>query len=178
MGMRWEENVFALFDDLEMQAQGLHLQERVGEVDALAKAGYAEIDLASRVHASRDREVRLVLHDGTEVAGRLTRAGSGWVLLDAGSCEWLVSLGGVSVIEGLGVSSLPSALWPVVARLSVRSALRRISEVGGSCVMWLVGGRQVTGCLGRVGADFVELRSATAALVVPTEAISAVQSGR
>lgn len=178
MGMRWEETVFALFDDLEMQAEGLHLEQRVGEIEALSDAGYAEVALASRVQASRGNRLRLVLVDGTEVRGRLSRAGSGWILLDAGSREWLVPLPAVAVLEGVAESSMPLSLWSVVARLSIRSALRRISRADGSCVVWLVGGRQVAGSLGRVGADFVELRTANALVVIPTAAIVAVQGER
>lgn len=178
MGMRWEESVFALFDDLEMQAEGLYLEHRVGEVESLAEAGYAEVLLASRVQASPGAPVRLALLDGTEIRGRLARSGAGWVLVDSGASEWLVQLDAVTLVEGLSGSSLPRELWPMVARLSVRSALRRIAGVDGSCVVWLADGRQVTGTLGRVGADFVELGTPSAPVVIPTAAIAAVQGAR
>lgn len=173
--MRWEESVFALFDDLERQAEGLHLEQRLGEVEALSEAGYAEVSLASRVHASVGARVRAALVDGTEIRGRLARAGDGWLLLDSGSSEWLVRLPAVTLIEGLTPASLPRSLWPLAARLSVGSALRRISGAEEACVLRMVGGQQVAGVLGRVGADFVEVRSASADLVVPTTTIAAVQ---
>lgn len=176
--MRWEETVFALFDDLEMQAEGLHLEQRAGEIEALSDAGYAEVGLASRVHASRGNMLRLVLVDGTEVRGRLSRAGSGWVLLDSGSNEWLVPLPAVTLIDGVAESSVPPDLWPIVARLSIRFALRRISGVDGSCTVWLASGPQVVGNLERVGADFVELRTTSLLVVIPTAAIAAVQGQR
>lgn len=176
--MSWETSVFALFEDLEMQAEGLHLQQRAIEVDALIESGYAEVLMASRVHASSGASLRLGLVEGTEVRGRLTRAGAGWLLLDAGSSEWLVQLSAIEVIDGLVATSLAPELWGVLTRLSVRSALRRISEVDGLCTVWLTGGRQLSGALGRVGADFFEIRSAHAELVVPTAAMAAVQGAR
>lgn len=176
--MRWEESVFALFEDLEMQAEGLHLEQRSGEVESLAEAGYAEVSLASRVHASAGARLRVGLREGPEVRGRLARAGADWLLLNSGSGEWLVRLDAVAVVEGLSGTSLPPPLWPVLARLSVRSALRRIAGADGSCVVWTADGRQVTGRLERVGADFVEVRTPSAVLVVATGAIAAVQGDR
>lgn len=176
MGMRWEEAVFALFDDLEMQAEGLHLDQRVGEVAALADAGYAEVVLASRVRASLGNALRIVLVDGTEMRGRLTRAGADWVLVDAGASEWLVPLRAVVLLDGAAESSTVPGLWPLVARLSIRAALRRISDAGGTCAVRLCGGLEVIGRVRRVGADFVELSTANASLVVPTDAIAAVRS--
>lgn len=176
--MPWETSVFALFEDLEMQAQGLHLQQRAAEVDALIESSYAEVLMASRVHASHGASVRLGLIEGTEVRGRLTRSGAGWLLVDAGSSEWLVQIDAVVVMDGLLATSSPSEVWGVLARLSVRSVLRRISEVDGLCTVWLKGGRQLSGTLGRVGADFFEIRSAGSDLLVPTAAMAAVQAVR
>ncbi|MCX6397003.1 MAG: hypothetical protein NTV23_10995 [Propionibacteriales bacterium] len=167
-----------MFDDLEMQAQGLHLQQREAEIEALAEAGYAEVLLASRVHAATGRPLRIELSDGTQVHGRLARAGDGWALLDAGAAAWLVRLDAAVLIEGLGPSALAPELWPMTARLSVRAALRRISAVGDDGTFRLAGGSQVRGRLGRVGADFAELGTATGQVIVATASIIAVQGAR
>ena len=44
--MSWEESMFAVFDDLEQQAQGLHLAERDAEVADLTVAEYSRVSLA------------------------------------------------------------------------------------------------------------------------------------
>ena len=46
--MSWEESMFAVFEDLEQQAEGLHLVERDAEVADLTVAEYCRISLASR----------------------------------------------------------------------------------------------------------------------------------
>lgn len=176
--MRWEEAVVVLFDDLEQQAAGLHAEARAGEVRDLAEAGYAEVRLESRVHASLGAAVRVGLLDGTDVRGRLVRAGAGWMLLDAGTSEWLVRLAAVGLVEGLEVSSVPDPVLPLTARLGVGSALRRAARAGSGCSVRLVGGSHLAGSLGRVGADFVELETPAGVRVVPLAAVAALSSGR
>lgn len=173
--MRWEDRVFAMFEDLELQAEGLHLEQRLSEVEALGEADYAEVTLASRLHASVGRRVRIVLRDSVQVAGRLVRVGQGWVLVDSDPALWLVQVGAVVHFAGLSQASVPPELWPLTAGLSVRAAVRRISGAAQPCVVWLVGGAQCVGTLGRVGADFVELQSATGDLVIPLGRVAAVQ---
>lgn len=175
MGVLWEEAVFAVFEDLEMQAEGLYLDDREGEVAALAEAAYAEVGLAARLQAARNHSLRVLLVDGTDVRGRLVRSGAGWLALDAGTTQWLVRHAAVVLVEGLGASSVPEASWPVTARLSVGSVLRRIATGRRAVVVRLVAGRQLEGVIARVGADFVEVGSGSGALVVPFAAVAAVQ---
>jgi hypothetical protein len=49
----------------------------------------------------------------------------------------------------------------VTARLGVGSALRRLAEAGGEVLLHRGDGSAARGVLGRVGADFVELRHAS-----------------
>ena len=46
--MSWHESMFAVFDDLEQQAEGLHLAERDAEVADLTLAEYTRVTLAAR----------------------------------------------------------------------------------------------------------------------------------
>ena len=63
-GMSWEESMFAVFDDLEQQAEGLHLVERDAEVADLTMAEYSRISLGARLHASLGRDLRVRLVGG------------------------------------------------------------------------------------------------------------------
>lgn len=161
-----------------MQASGLYLDDRDREVEALAAAGYAEVALADRVHASVGWRLRLALVDGAEAAGVLRRCGRDWLLLDAGTCHWLVPASAIAAAEGLVSGAVPEDARPRTARLSVASALRDLAEEDQPCVVRLVGGRLVRGALGRVGADFVVVRSSGVDLVLPFAALVAVQNGR
>lgn len=176
--MTEDDRLAALFEDLETQADGLYLDDRDREVEALAEAGYAEISLADRVHASVGSRLRLGLVDGSELAGVLRRCGREWLLLDAGSCRWLIPAAAMSSVEGLPARAAPESSRPRTARLSVASALRGLAEEDPRCVLRLVGDRLVPGVLVRVGADFVVVRSSGADLVVPFGALVAVRSER
>lgn len=175
MGVLWEERVFALFEDLEMQADGLFLDDRDREVEALAAAGYAEVTLAARLQASLGQRLRLALIDDSELAGILVRRGSGWLLLDAASGGWLVRQAAVTFLVGLLPGSVPEPEHPLSARLSVGSVLRRLAEDAPGCVLRLRGGRQIDGDLLRIGADFVVVRAAGSDLDVPFSALLALR---
>ena len=173
----WEHVVLALLDDLELQAEGLHLAERAAEVEALSVAAYAEVPLVARLHASVGREVRVEVGDDLEVRGRLAGVGSDWMLVDHGQVAWFVHLAAVLVLGGLDPRAVPEDALPLTARLSLRSVLRRLAEERRSCSLHLRGGRVLHGQLLRVGADFVETRAPGAAegVVVPVRAISVVR---
>lgn len=174
---RWEHAVLALLDDLELQAEGLHLAERAAEVDALTVAEYAEVPLVARLHASIGRQVRVGVTDDLDVRGRLARVGSDWMLVDQGHIAWFVHLSATLVVSGLGQHSVPDEARPLSARLSLRSVLRRLAEERRDCALHLSGGRVVLGSLLRVGADFVELRSPDVPdpVVVPLPAVAVVR---
>jgi hypothetical protein len=167
--------VFAALADLELQAAGLELEERVGQVESLSEAAYAEVSLASRLQGSLGSRIRAGLVDGAEVNGRLTRAGVGWLLLDSGSAEWLVPLSGAAYVGGLGSSAVPESMWPLTARLSAGSVLRRLARERRACVLRVQGGIQLQGALGRVGADFVTVTTGAGDATVPLGALVAVQ---
>jgi hypothetical protein len=177
--MRWEESVLAMLDDLEMQAEGLHLVERAVEVEELGVAEFAEVELVGRLLGSIGNTVRVGLVDGLELRGRLAGAGTDWMLVDDdGGGEWFVHLAAVGVVTGLGHRSVPSAARRVSARLSMRSVLRGVAGDRRPCAVRLHGGRIVHGILTRVGADFAELRQTdldASIVTVPLAGIAVVQ---
>lgn len=156
--MHPDDSLFALFDDLEQQAAGLHLAEREAEVEELAVAEYAQVTLVERLHGARGSPVRLRLVDGDLLSGTLRRVGRDWLQVDdPHGCSWLVRIGAVAAASGLGTRAVNEDALPVTARLSLRSALRALAEARGQCVLHLVGGDRVEGVPGRVGQDFVEI---------------------
>jgi hypothetical protein len=175
----WEESLLALFDDLEQQAEGLQLEERRQEVEALASADFAEVSLESRLLGSLGTDLLVRLTGGLIVRGVLLRAGDGWLLLrDELDGPWLSPAGAVLSVSGLSRRSAAPEARTVLARLGLGSALRALAEDAGECLVHLRDGQRVEGRLGRVGADFVELASVTGLQLVRTGAIAAVQGRR
>ncbi len=171
--------MFALFEDLEQQAAGLHLVERDVEVAELTVTEYSRITLGERLHASLDRDLRVRLIGGRQVAGRLARVGEGWLLLVDGAAEWLVRTAGAVSIAGLSPRADSEETWSVADRLSLRALLRRLSADSASCVVHFVDDQQLQGRIGRVGKDFVELHVGEGAgrsiQVVQVESVTALQ---
>jgi small nuclear ribonucleoprotein (snRNP)-like protein len=184
--MRWhdrdegsQDSVLGMLDDLELQAEGLHLAERAVEVDELSVAHYAEVELAARLHASIGLDVRVTMAGGIELRGRLAGVGADWILVDGGAAPaCFAHLPEVVEIAGLGPRAVPDPARPVSARLSLRSVLRRLAEDGQPCALHLRGGRMVQGVLVRIGADFVDLRPGDTGVpvCVPLDAVAVVQT--
>lgn len=154
--MSWEEQLFALFDDLEQQADGAFAVERDLEVAERAHAEYAAVTAASRLMASVGAEVVLQVEGVGAVTGMLKRVAEGWCLVEGSSTQWLVRTPAVLSARGLGRRSVPEAAWPVTAKLGLGSALRRVAEAGEECRVCLRDGTAYDVRLARVGADFVE----------------------
>ncbi len=179
--MRWERSVLALIDDLEQQAEGLHLQERDLEVADRTRAEYAQVGLASRLHALADRPVRLRLLGGITLAGTVTRTGTDWLLLeDDVARAWIVRHAAVAVLQGAPARAVSADALGVLRRLPLRAVLRRLADDDADCLLHLVDGSRVEGRLLRLGEDFAELRlsgdvPAEGYDVVPLAAVAAVQ---
>jgi hypothetical protein len=177
--MGWEAAMFAVFDDLEQQAEGLSLAERDAEVADLTTAEYARVSLAARLHASLGRDVRVRLVGGRAVGGRLARLGDDWFLLVEGPAEWVVRLHGVSSVSGLSPRARREDTWSVADRLTLRTVLRRLADARETCVVHFCDDQFLEGRIGRVGHDFFELHVGEVAdgLVhaVPHGAVAALQ---
>jgi hypothetical protein len=175
--MGWEDDLFALFDDLEGRAEALYDAEREPELADRSRAEYRAVSLASRLMASVDAEVTLDVIGVGPVAGRLERVADGWCLVSGAAQDWIVVLAAVGVVHGAAERSVPEVAWSPVAKLGLGSALRRLADSGQRCVLHLRDGSAPDGVLRRVGADFVELRGAGERVVlVSFAALAAVQS--
>ncbi len=171
--------MFAVFDDLEQQATGLHLAERDAEVADLTLAEYSQVTLGSRLHASIGRELRVRLVGGRQVSGRLAGLGEDWILLVDRTGEWIVRVAGIVALVGLSGRSDSEEGWSVVDRLSLASVLRRLCESDKCCLVHFTDDQQVEGRVARVGRDFFELCVGTgpdrSVHVVPVATVSALQ---
>ena len=141
--MRWEERLLQELDDLELQAEGLHLAERDATVAELSVASYTEIDLMSRLHASEGEQVSLVLRGGAGADGVLARAGRDWVLLAQGRSEVLVSAAAIVRVRGASERAVPAVARPLFARLGIGSALRHVAEESGEVGLTMVDGSTI-----------------------------------
>jgi hypothetical protein len=156
--MTWDDRLARLLEDLEQQADGLAMAERDAQVAELSRAEYAQVDLAGRLHASVGRRLQVTITGAGTVDGSLARVGQGWCLLEVGAGEWIVRLPAIGSVRGLSDRSLGVEARSLGARLGVGSALRGVGGTGGEVVVVRLDGGSTRGSLGRVGADFVDLR--------------------
>ncbi len=178
--MSGESDLLELWDDLEQQAEGLALRHRDAEVADLARAEYAEVELAGRLVASVGREVELVLLGHGPLRGRVARVGSGWVLViaeDGG--EWLAGLQHLVLARGLGPQAPVPQARPLVARLGLGSVLRGLAERRPQVLLVRADGVRQQGTVGRVGRDFVEVLGAerSGVDILPFSALAALRTG-
>lgn len=164
--MHWDDALGHLFEDLEQQAEGLRLADRDAEIAERIVAEYAEVDLASRLHASAGSVIWLDVLGTGAVGGNLARIGRDWCLLEgtaglggAGQ-EWIIRLDAVRRAQGLSDRAVSEPARGVATRLGLGSALRTVGESRAPVVVHHLDGAQTTGVLARVGADFVEIRPA------------------
>ena len=178
--MAWEDELFAYLDDLEAQAAALYDAERVPELADRERAEYQQVTLAGRLMASVDLEVVLDVVGVGPVAGRLDRVADGWVVVSGHQQDWVVRTAAVATATGISERAVPEVAWPVVARLRVGSALRRLADGAVPCSLHLVDGRRHDGVVRRVGADFAEITTGESGrlVLVAFESLAAVQSRR
>ena len=174
--MSWEHELFALFDDLEGQASAAFEEDREAELADRARAEYRAVTLASRLMASRGRDVALDLPHIGRVEGSLDRVGDGWCLVGGAGQDWVVPLSAIAAVHGTSGRSVPEVAWSAMDRLSLRSALRRLADADERCLFHLADGTRHEGHVQRVAADFLEARGAAGErLLVPYAGLVAVQ---
>ena len=175
--MSWEHELFALFDDLEGQAAAAWESNREAELADRARTEYGSVTLASRLMASRGREVALDLPHVGRVEGRLDRVGEGWCLVSGQGQDWIVPLHAVVAVHGATGRSVPEVAWSPVDRLGLRAALRRLADADERCLFHLADGTRHEAHVHRVGADFLEARGPRAErLLLSYAGLVAVQS--
>ena len=153
--MRWD----ALFDDLEAQAAVLAQAERAAEVEERARAEIGGLTTVDRLRVAVGTPLRLQLTGDTALAGRVTRVGPDWLLLDEGSGrEAVVVAGHLLGVRGLGrYSAVPGSAGIVESRLGLRSALRGLARDRSPVRLHRLDGSALDATLDRVGADFVDV---------------------
>lgn len=176
--MAWEDDLFALLDDLEQQADALYDAERAPELADRSRAEYQQVTLASRLMASVGRDVALEVAGVGSVAGRLERVAAEWCLVRAADQDWVVALAALSSVAGASERAVPEVAWSPLARLGLSSVLRRLADAGERCVLHDRSGGAVDGVPVRVGADFVEVAvgEARRVVLVAFGRLAAVQS--
>lgn len=175
--MAWEEDLFALFDELEGRAEALYEVERIVEHADRSRAEYAAVTLASRVMASVDRPVRVHIFGVGVVVGEVRRVAADWCLIHGNGQDWVIRLDAVAALAGASERSVPEVAWSPVARLGFTAALRRIAETEQPCVVHQRDGARHDVRLLRVGADFVEgVEGLNTVVLLGFSAIAAVQS--
>ena len=75
--MRWD----ALFADLEAQVAALDRAELAAEVAERTRGEIGRIGLVERARAALERDLQVAVRGDLTLTGRLTRAGSDWLLL-------------------------------------------------------------------------------------------------
>lgn len=159
--MGWNDDLFAVFDELEHRAEVLHDLERTPELADRSRAEYAGVSLSSRLMASTDTEISLEVVGAGVLMGRLTRVASDWCALEGpgrDGRDWVVVTSAITLARGLSARSVPEVAWSPVARLGLGSALRRIAEGGSGCLVYLLDGTSHEVLVHRVGADLIEVR--------------------
>lgn len=154
--MAWEDELFALLDDLEGQAEAAYAEQREAELADRARAEYASVTLASRLMATVGSTVTLEVRAVGRVEGVLERVARGWCLVSAGPQDWLLPTDALVTVTGASPRSVPEVAWSPLTGLGLGSALRRVAEAGERCVLHTVEGASYDVRLRRVGADFVE----------------------
>ncbi|WP_244929511.1 hypothetical protein [Nocardioides sp. W7] len=176
--MAWEDELFALLDDLEQQADALYDAERAPELADRSRAEYQHVTLASRLVASAGLEVSLEVSGVGAVAGILERVAAEWCLVRAADQDWVIALDAIRSVSGASARSVPELAWSPLARLGRASVLRRLADAGERCVLHDTDGGRVDGVPRRVGADFVEVvvGEAGRTVLVAFATLAAVQS--
>lgn len=175
-GVGWDDELFALFDELEGRAEALYDVEREPELRDRSHAEYAAVTLAGRLMASDGEGIGLEVTGVGHLDGTLTRVAGTWCLVASRRQEWIVPFDAVSAVTGASSRALPEVAWSPLARLSLGSALRRIAEAGEECLLHRRDGTRIEATPRRIGQDFVEaVMGADTVVLVPFTALAAVQ---
>lgn len=176
--MGWAQDVVDLLDDLESEAAARFHAAREPEWRDRSRAAYQEVSLASRLMASLDSDLRLDVRGVGVVAGRLTRVGAGWGLVEGAAQEWLVRWDAVAAVHGVSERSVPEVAWSPLTRISWGGALRGLAERGERVVLHRLDGVRHDAEVTRVGKDFAELAEGEPPrpVLVAFAALAAVQS--
>ena len=169
--MRWD----SLFGDMEAQFFAERTLAREAEVTERARVEVAQFELSDRLRGAVDRNVVVVLTNGSKEIGSLGRVGSDWLVLNSAGRQWLIPFHAVSYFENLGrLAQKPANRRALVFPLA--SALRGLARERLDVVIHLSAGtpgRVLHGVIDRVGKDFLEI-AVTGGEARRTNAVTAV----
>ncbi|HVF05941.1 MAG TPA: hypothetical protein VNA20_13950 [Frankiaceae bacterium] len=142
----------ALFADLEGELEGEEARDLDDEVSDRTRREHGRLALADRLAAQHGRELAVHTSGAGTVRGPLTDSSKDWLLVG----ETLIPRTAILAIDGLG----PAATEPDAApksRLPVGYAVRALGRDHPAVIATLLDGRTVTGGVGRVGRDHVDV---------------------
>ncbi len=173
----------ALFGDLDAALTAEDAADRDDEVADRVVAERGRLRMIDRLRPALHQagpDVVLRARGHQPLRGRVTALGADWVVLTgARSEEWLVPLGQVSWLRGLGPESAePGWEGLVGARQTLRLALRRLLREGDPVTAATTEGDMMTGVITTVAGDHLELRLPESEPVILTLAALAYVSRR
>lgn len=172
----WEDELFALLDDLEGQAEAAFADERDVELVDRSRAEYAAVSLTGRLMATAGQPVEVHVRGVGPVRGTLARVARSWCLVSGHGQEWFVPRHALVAVGGASQRAVPEVAWSPLTRLGLGSALRRIADAGDRCLVHTLDGERYEVVLRRVGADFVEaVTGDRRSLLLVLETVAAVQ---
>lgn len=154
--MRWDD----LFSDLEAQARELEVREQDLEIAERTRMELARIDVLARLTAAIGLELELRIDVVGQLRGRLERVTPRWVLLGAGSVQWVVACDAVLGVRGLAVRASTPRQGAVTSRLGWSSAWRVLARDRTVVHVVRRDSSTLDAVADRVGSDFVELSGA------------------
>lgn len=168
--MRWD----LLFHDLEAQADAADAANFRAEVQDRVRSERADVSLASRLLAAVGSGLAVTLLDGQTVHGEVASASAGWLLLGIEGPQTLIPLTAIATVAGLPTASREPGV--VDAGLGMGHAMRALARDRARVLIATQAG-QLSGLVGVVGADYVELTTAVGSqMVVPFAGILTVRA--
>ncbi len=152
--MRWQR----LFADLEGEARELAALDRDAEISERIRAEMAAVRWLERLRGTVGSTVSLGVVAVGPVRAVVRYVGPDWVLLDDAGSDALVPAHAVIGLEGVARSA-PADTQPVP--LTWAAAWRTLSRDRAEMRLTRTDGTAVSGTVGQVGADFVELERST-----------------
>lgn len=177
--MHWDQ----LIDELEAAADAEERRELASEVADRTRRELARLHVVDRLRAAAGADITLGVDGADPLRARVCRTGPDWLLVDDGAAtEHLVVSAAILWIDGLPPRAVdPAAVSAVDRRLGLGSVLRGAARDRRVVQVRLRDGTEFSGIVGRVGADFVGVRTdnrhATDERCVPFAAIAVVRLG-
>lgn len=172
----WEDDVFAVLEDLEGQATAAFADERDAELADRSRAEYSAVTLTGRLMASAGQQVEIDVRGVGRVRGTLARVARTWCLVGGHSQEWFLPRQAIVAVAGASPRAVPDVAWTPLSALGLGSALRRIADAQERCLVHTLDGERFDVVIRRVGADFVEaVTGEERVLLLVLDTVAAVQ---